>query len=272
MRNQFDSITFYFPYHEVSGVPVLFFRLANEIVKLGKRLNVYIIDYPDGAMARNIITDPYLTLIPFETSKTLKVPENSILVMQTELPFCIRKELVVPESTRIIFWTLHPNNLLLSVMPFPLLNNIQHKYFSIYNILIWPLRGSYLQKLKQFLKLCIKHNAIWFMDQTTLQKTSQYLFTPIETKEFMPVPASKSMSEIVLPINRELTTLKNNYAFHSEKTLSYFNENHHIDSVLNKFLIKINETSLRYSNIDPKVLNNSFGRNLYLKIRNLKFN
>ena len=49
-----DSLCFYFPYHEDSGVPVLFYRLANFIANDNPGIKVYLIDYENGAMARNM--------------------------------------------------------------------------------------------------------------------------------------------------------------------------------------------------------------------------
>lgn len=199
------SITFCFPYFEVSGVPVLFYRLANAIEASEKGIKINIIDYSDGAMARNITKSSYLTLIPFEDDKKILVPENTILVLQTELPFCIKKELVIPDNVRLIFWTLHPNNLVLSVLPFPFLNNLQFRYFGIYRILVRPLRGHYLKKLKEFINLCLEHRAIWFMDQTTLDNTAKFLFTEIKSADFVPVMVSSSTGEQHRTVKHDLS-------------------------------------------------------------------
>lgn len=186
------SLTFYFPYREVSGVPVLFSRLVNHIAEHNKNVKLFVIDYIDGAIAVNLINNNSISLIPFEDGKRVEVPQNSTLILQAILPYSIRPELVIPEETKIIFWCLHPDNLVPILFPIPYVRNLQNKSFIFYKIISKLLFHNTLKRLSSFVNLCIEKKAIWFMDQSNFDKLSKYLFIDLPSVDFVPVPAVKA--------------------------------------------------------------------------------
>ena len=101
------SITFFFPYYDVSGVPVLFLNLA-EFIASHYNYHVYIIDYKDGYMARNREKKSKVKLIEFENGNFISVLDT-ILVMQAILPYAIRPELLISKNTKVFFWNLYPD-------------------------------------------------------------------------------------------------------------------------------------------------------------------
>ena len=49
------KLYFYFPYMDESGVPMLFLRMSRWVAEnFGNEYECYVIDYPNGAMARNL--------------------------------------------------------------------------------------------------------------------------------------------------------------------------------------------------------------------------
>ncbi len=194
MHNSSLKICFYFPYHEVSGVPVLFSRIANELSNSYPEIKISCIDYVDGAIARSISSD--IELIPFKDGYKVSPPEDSVLVMQSILPYSIRPELNIPSTTKIVFWNLHPDCLVPSLLPFPFLRNLQNKYFTLYKVLGQTVFSKLVQRVKLFTEQLISNNALWFMDQPNLEKTNKYLFSQIQNVGFLPVP-SKSSSNII---------------------------------------------------------------------------
>jgi len=192
MLGQDLSFTFYFPYREVSGVPVLFSRIVNHIAEHHKNIKLFVIDYFDGAIAISLIKNDCISLIPFKDGKRVEVPLNSTLIMQAILPYSIRPELVIPEQTKIIFWCLHPDNLVPIVLPIPYLRNLQNKSFLFYQLTSKFLFQNTLKRLFSFVNLCIEKKAIWFMDQSNFDKLSKYLFIDLPSVDFVPVPAAKA--------------------------------------------------------------------------------
>lgn len=186
------KICFYFPYDEVSGVPVLFFRMANEIAVSNKLNQIYVIDYSDGAMARNLISVSNLKLLPFVHGVPISPPEDAVLVMQSILPYTMLPELKILPNTKLIFWNLHPECLVPSLLPFPFLRNLQNLNFGLYNVLAKTLYRSLISKIGEFTTQAIDQKALWFMDQSNLDKTNKYLFKSFSDVDFVPVPAFAS--------------------------------------------------------------------------------
>ncbi len=190
------KICFYFPYHEVSGVPVLFFRIANELAISNKRNLIYIIDYKDGAIARNLISQSNIKLIPFFDGVSIFPPKDAILVMQSILPYSIRSELKISPDTKLFFWNLHPDCLIPILFPFPYLRNFQNINFKLYKILINLFYQSLIKNIGEFILQAVAKKSLFFMDQSNLDKTNKYLFLDIPNINFLPVPAKSSSHKI----------------------------------------------------------------------------
>jgi hypothetical protein len=183
------KLCFFFPYYEVSGVPVLFFRMANELAILNKMIHICVIDYSDGAIARNLIINRNITLLPFTDGIPISPPEDAILVMQSILPYSIRPELKILPNTKLVFWNLHPDNLVPSLIPLPYLRNFQNTNFKLYSFLAKTLYPALIRNLREFTEQAVTKKALWFMDQSNLDKTLKYLFMNILDVDFVPVPA-----------------------------------------------------------------------------------
>lgn len=189
------NITFYFPYMEDSGVPVLFYRMANSLAKENSDLRISVIDYENGVMARNLLKLPNLVHIKFEPGKEVTLPTQSILVMQSFVPYYWPKELVLKSYQRLFFWNLHPQNLVPSLLPVPYLRDIPFNNFGVYKFMsnFYP---ELMTRLREFIKVLIKHKALYFMDSSNLNYTSKYLFHEIEAADFIPVPAEFNINHI----------------------------------------------------------------------------
>lgn len=182
------SLCFYFPYYEDSGVPVLFYRLANFIAHENPSIKVYLIDYKNGAMARHIAQLENIKLIPYVKGVKLIVPENSVLIMQSFLPYYWPDDLKLDYNQKILFWNLHPYNLVPSLLPFPFLRELPKNSFRVYKFLSIFYKDL-IFRLNAFVQLLLDSNSICFMDKTNLDVTSKYLFLNIPKQKYLPVPA-----------------------------------------------------------------------------------
>ncbi len=191
MMNTDLSICFYFPYFEDSGVPVLFYRMANEIAISNPNITISIIDYEGGVMWRNILFLKNITRIKFEDEVEVSPPHSSILVMQTFVPYYWPKELVISENQKLFFWNLHPHNLIPSLLPFPLLRKIPFNNTKAYKILSL-FYYKRIQSLRNYTRCLIDNKGLAFMDKSNLDYTAEHLFLPIKNRDFIPVPASGS--------------------------------------------------------------------------------
>lgn len=201
-----DSICFYFPYFDDSGVPVLFYRLANQIANSNPAISVSIIDYRNGAMWRNVFDLPNLNKIQFDEGSSVSPPDGSVLIMQSFLPYYWPNELVLKPSQRIFFWNLHPQNLVPSVLPFPFLRELTFNNFKIYKF-IAVLYPKLFNNLREYVKSLIACNSLCFMDKANLDFTSKYLSLKIEKREFIPIPVDFTNYKLTKPNNLNFPSL-----------------------------------------------------------------
>jgi hypothetical protein len=188
------SYCFYFPYHEDSGVPVLFFRLANVLALKYPEIQVYVIDYENGAMARHLIKAPNITLCIFEDGKDMVPPEDAVLVMQSDVPYYWPKELKPGAHTKLFFWNLHPRNFIPSLLPFPFIRELPYNSFALYKLLVKFYPGT-MARIINYVKLLLDNNALYFMDQTNSDYTNKFLFLNYKTPNYLPVPITSPQTE-----------------------------------------------------------------------------
>lgn len=186
MDNQ-ESICFYFPYQEDSGVPVLFARMANELAVSCPKIMIYVIDYENGVISRNILKRDNIILIPFNDNIEVSPPENTVLVMQTFLPYYWPKELKLKANTRLFFWNLHPQNLIPSLLPVPYLRQIPFNNFGVFKILT-NFYTRLFKRLREYVILLMKTESLYFMDKSNLDYTSKYLSINLVKTDYIPVP------------------------------------------------------------------------------------
>jgi hypothetical protein len=186
------KICFYFPYHEVSGVPVLFFRMANQLAVSNNLIKIYVIDYEDGSIAKNLIINCNITLLPFVDGVTISPPVDSVLVMQSILPYSMRNELKILPNTKLFFWNLHPDCLIPTLIPLPYLRDIQNRNFDVYRLLANSVYSSLFKNIRKFVEKAIAKKSLFFMDQSNVDKTAKYLNLNISKIDFLPVPALES--------------------------------------------------------------------------------
>ena len=67
--NHKKSVTFFFPYYQVSGVPILFLRFATKLAELGK--TVYIVDFENGYMQKKTKHNKKINFIRYEKKKEI---------------------------------------------------------------------------------------------------------------------------------------------------------------------------------------------------------
>jgi hypothetical protein len=173
--------------------------MANAIAENHSEIDVFVIDYEKGAIARNLMYNKNIRLLKFVDGVCISPPENTILVMQSILPYSIRPELVILPNTKLVFWNLHPDCLIPSLIPLPYFRNFQNKNFKLYSLIARTLFRTLVFNLSDFVDFAIKKKALWFMDQSNLNKTNKYLFANITDVDFVPVPAlgSRIIKDII---------------------------------------------------------------------------
>jgi hypothetical protein len=183
--------------------------MANEIARRYTIITVYVIDYEGGATARHLLKLPNIQLIPFVDGVKVKVPQDTILVMQSFLPYKWPYELEADNNTKLFFWNLHPRNLVPSLLPFLFFTELPTMHWWIYRLasFFYPV---FIFRLKKFGKLLLEKKAIAFMDAPNYESTVKYLYLEKEDDiEFLPIPVTVTMPESSEITKKSLSNVKN---------------------------------------------------------------
>ena len=183
------KLYFYFPYMDESGVPMLFLRMSRWVAEnYGNEYDCYVIDYLDGAMARNLTHEDKVKVHPYSDDKECLIEDNAIVVFQSNNISFIFQNLKLSPKTKLFWWTLHERCLAPVLIPMPL-GEQTFKYHWLYKI----ASLFYYRFMHGFAKMAddmIAHSALYFMDITTFNMSIRHL--PMKTKtinDFLQVPA-----------------------------------------------------------------------------------
>lgn len=188
MSNPFNDagirrIVFFFPYHGVGGVPVLFLRIATALLELYPELHISLIDYPDGYMARNR-ADQRLELLPYTKGNTVRIPDDAVFVLQSMPLWRLPREISFGEGTRLLLWHLHPFNISPGVHWF----NRDWDGFSLNLILRKMFFAGQRRQFRRFVEECHSRRGLIFMDRSTLDGLRLTTAARIDDPVFVPVP------------------------------------------------------------------------------------
>ena len=195
------TVAFYFPYYEVSGVPVLFSNLADYFSK-NYQFKISIIDFEDGYMSSSLKGNDKIQKIIFETSKPLFI-DVDIVIMQSILPFAMRPEIKFSTNTKLMFWNLHPENLIPNLFPFVI---VRKYYPNIYRNILSIFWKRKLKLMRDFVENAIQLNSLSFMDSSNLNTTNFFLSTDINNVSFLPIACSNGVKREEV-LNKDFTEL-----------------------------------------------------------------
>ncbi|MFZ4801183.1 MAG: hypothetical protein ACOYLR_04215 [Chlorobium sp.] len=185
------KIFFFFPYHTIGGVPVLFLRMAHALVGGYPELHISLIDYPDGYMARNV-TDSRLKILHLVPGKKIIIDDDSVCVMQSLPLWRLPEEISFGNGTRLLFWHLHPFN----ISPGSHWLSPQQDSFSLSLIIRKMLFAAQRQKLRKLVEECFRCQGIVFMDRANLEGVRLATGAHIDVATFVPVPGSDSIIDL----------------------------------------------------------------------------
>jgi len=187
------EIIFCFPYKKgPGGVSMLFLRLATFLKENG--YDTAIVDYLDGDMSINRHSS--LPLIEYYDDNKVVLPPNSIIILQSMTPWSIFPSLEISDNSQVFFITTLPHNF------FPLLpgklRNIMSKG-QVFAKIIWKslLRSSYF-KIKKFISIVDKKNALVFLDDDIACNVQKSLNIKIVRPKLLPLFSEAASENIFL--------------------------------------------------------------------------
>ena len=185
------TATFFFPYHQVSGVPVLFARMARYLAT-ETAVKVRVIDYRDGYQTRQLADVSGVELVEFIDGKPVRVGADECLLMQSVLPATVRPELQPSPDARLFFWTLHPLNLVQTLIPISRARDFQTRHPGWNRVVLSSLLRGHRNSLRRLVVAMHERHSLAFMDATTLESTIDRIGLEIAAPEFLAVPVDTS--------------------------------------------------------------------------------
>jgi len=186
MNSNNSSITFCFPYKPIGGVSVLFANLAKHITK-NYNQKVNFVDYKDGYVASIFKGNNQINFIEYKDGEKLELPPNTTLILQSIIPYTMPPELKIDANTRILFWTLLHYNMIPDLIPIKPLRHIHHRLKLLRRIYFKYLIPGNIKRLAALIQKMHSHQAILFMDSSTLSITEEFLGIKINNPNILPL-------------------------------------------------------------------------------------
>lgn len=187
MRNDNDNgrnaITFFFPSKEIGGTELLFVRLALFLAE-ERRIPVRVIDYADGFLARSL-AGTRVEVTAYVSGAKTPVPAGSCLVTSASHVFLLNRMLSLSPDTRLLFWFLHPYNLLTL---FPKCNHLMKLTPATLRFILKTLFFHESHAIRRTLRYAHSCSGLIFMDSENL-RINQVLFDlALTSPAYLPVP------------------------------------------------------------------------------------
>lgn len=183
------KVYFFFPYNEECGVPVLFLRMSRWVAAHhSDEFDCYVVDYPDGAMARNITAEDRVKVLPYTEEDGCTIEDDAIIVFQSFRPCFWPENLRLSPKTKVFWWTLHVRCLAPVLLPDPF-GELTFKYNWLYKTCA-SFYWSFMHRFAKLVDDMIAQDALVFMDTPTFDGGVTHL--PMKTRKidrFLPVPA-----------------------------------------------------------------------------------
>lgn len=180
MGNIFENIVFFYPSKITGGAEYLFLRCSEYLAENQTRYKIFISDYTDGFLKRNI-KSPKIKFLEYQKGQLTSIPDKSLVVVQLNLLINVKDKLQFDEQkTRILYWCLHTMNL---------------KLFYYVNG-IYILRKKERMQLGQVVRQLTSMNVIKFMALSTYCKVGNDLGLKAEEFSWLPniAPINDSMA------------------------------------------------------------------------------
>ena len=179
------EFVFFFPYRPISGVPMLFARIARALHSRGHRCSV--IDYADGCLSASVADVPGITRIPFVDGRPVSTSPDALIVMQSMLPATLWDELQPPPEARVLFWSLYAMNYVQMALPLDWARDWQTRSLRVQRMLNHTVLRSFQRTLGRFVATLYARGSLVFMDGSTWRAAADRLEIALAKPRFVPV-------------------------------------------------------------------------------------
>ena len=178
-----DKIAFFYPSRNIGGAQLLFARLAVYLAKSGK--DVLIIDYLDGFVYQYVQEEfSSIDFIKYE-DKQLSIDYDICLVQHLSSIHTLRKNLILTDNSKLLFWSIHPYNIISLFRLTPIYTRA--KSFGS-RFVMQLLEPQLKAKVGNLVAELFKNKAILFMDETNFLPFKKLGLTEEKYIKYLPIP------------------------------------------------------------------------------------
>lgn len=185
MKIEKHNVVLYYPSKVIGGAQLLFVRMANKL-GLDARINVFVIDYQDGFLRRQLSADVVcLTLDELNSNVSLK---KFTVICPLSMILSIKRFVQLKTDVNYIFWCIHPENTIDILRGGYRLKKIFKKpdlFIKAVNCFTYP-------KIRKAIAEGLKESTIFFMDEPNKTRTLAFYGIESEYEGYLPVPIELS--------------------------------------------------------------------------------
>jgi hypothetical protein len=178
-------IAFFYPTHKIGGAQLLFARMAVELLKLGK--SVIIIDILNGFLTNYVKDEGLNPILKIYDGSKLEIEETICLVQHLSRIRNIRNNLLLTSESTLIFWSIHPHNILSLFKFTPIYTR---SYYNTARIIIKFFEFKKLKKINRLLNELHNNDCLYFMDESNYRISYELNLFKLEPN-YLPIPINK---------------------------------------------------------------------------------
>lgn len=194
-KGRAGRIVFFFPYVGFGGVPIIFARMANFLSQhFSIDRKIAIVDYQDGCLWEHS-TYSEVEKIDYDGAP-IELGCEDVLILQAMPLWMFPDRLNLSKETKIVFWNMHPLNLL----PF-LQATEKFKLSFVDGLLIRVGKHIFMRREAATARLFQRHRALCFMDRPNYEFIARMAM--LESPTFVPLPkyVGEASRASVIPLN-----------------------------------------------------------------------
>jgi glycosyltransferase involved in cell wall biosynthesis len=186
------NIVFYYPSRVVGGAEWLFIRMARALSEIQTH-HVSVVDFHDGFL-KSKLKDSKVWFIEHQPTRRAKIAEDAIVIVPISHIGIANKNLDLPDSTRVLLWSIHPHNILYLLLNAEWLYTLTDQQIQFLVRYFFP---SAFARVRLAIKIAQEKFGLAVMDVANQRSIEKTLGFQLKPTHFLPIPLESSESRTV---------------------------------------------------------------------------
>jgi hypothetical protein len=181
------NIVFYYPSRIVGGAEWLFIRMARALSEI-QGYHVNVVDFHDGFL-KSKLTGSQVQFIEYKPNNRAKIAENVILIVPISHIRFANNDLDIPDSARVLLWSIHPHNILFLLLNQEWLYKLSERQVQFSARYFFPNAHARVQNAVKIAQDKFGLVVMDFENQQSIERTLNLQLSPVH---FLPIPLESS--------------------------------------------------------------------------------